>query len=81
MADDLERVISKIVLDLMMEAYEQGRSLSYYDICRMVGIPEHDISEDSNEDVMFTLNEDFINAIDNKELRRARIEKAFATIH
>ncbi len=81
MSDDLDIIISKIVLDLMIEARDQGYSLSYHDICRMIGIPEKAIEDDSKENEMFTLNEDFINATQDKEIRRAMIEKAFSKIH
>ena len=78
--NDLERMISKIVLDLMMEAYEQGHSLSYRDICKMVGIPEEDILDDSGDDAFFTISDEFVDAVENKEMREAMIERAFSTI-
>ena len=79
MSDELERMISKIVLDLMMEAYEQGHTLSYRDICEMVGIPEEDI--DADADTFFRLDKEFVDAVKDPVMREAIIERAFATIH
>jgi len=79
--DNLERIISQIVMDLMLEAFEQGKVLSYKEICRIVGIPEEQIAEGSIEDEFFTLNDEFIDALKDKELRSAMIERAFSTVH
>ena len=82
MSDDkLERVISQIVMDLMLEAFEQGKTLSYRDICKMVGVPEEQIDTDSEADIYFTINEEFVDAVQDKELRSAMIERAFSTLH
>ena len=80
MSDDLEKVISKIVIDLMFEAHDQGITLSFEDICTMVGIPGPDIPIDE-ADTYFTLNEEFIDALSDKELRSAMIERSYTTIH
>lgn len=80
MSDNLEKVISKIVLDLMLEAHEKGIALSFEDICKMVGIPEH-LAEDTETDAYFTLNQEFVDAVSDKELREAMIERAFSTVH
>lgn len=79
--DNLERIISQIVMDLMLEAYEQGRTLNYRDICKMVGVPEEHIDEDLETDTFFTINDEFIDALKDKELRSAMIERAFSTVH
>ena len=78
MSDNLEKIIGKIVLDLMLEAHAKGIALSYEDICKMVGIPEQDIT-DSN--AYFTINDEFIDAVSDKDVREAMIERAFSTIH
>jgi hypothetical protein len=79
--DNLERIISTIVMDLMLEAFEQGRVLSYRDICKMVGIPEQQVDVDSEDDILFSINEEFVDALKNKDLRSAMIERAFSTVH
>ena len=79
--DNLERIISKIVMDLMLEAFEQGRVLSYHDICKMVGVPEELVDADSEDDMLFSINEEFVDALKNKDLRSAMIERAFSTVH
>lgn len=81
MSDDLERIISKIVMDLMLEAFEQGKILSYRDICKMVGVPDEHVDTDSEADTLFTINEEFIDALKDKKLRSAMIERAFSTVH
>lgn len=68
-------------MDLMLEAFEQGKVLSYKEICQMVGVPEEQIAEGSIEDEFFTLNDEFIDALKDKELRSAMIERAFSTVH
>ena len=79
--DNLERIISTIVMDLMLEAFEQGRVLSYRDICKMVGIPEEQVDVDSEDDILFSINEEVVDALKNKDLRSAMIERAFSTVH
>lgn len=81
MSDKLEKVIGKIVMDLMLEAHEKGISLTFEDICKMVGIPEHLVEDTDPENTYFTLNQEFIDAVSDKELREAMIERAFATVH
>jgi hypothetical protein len=44
----------------------------------MVGIPEQDIA-DSN--AYFTINDEFIDAVSDKDVREAMIERAFSTLH
>ena len=82
MSDDkLERVISQIVMDLMLEAFEQGKTLSYSDICKMADVTEEQIDTDWEADNYFTINEEFVDAVQDKELRSAMIERAFSTLH
>ena len=76
----LEEMISNLVVDIMLEAYEQGITLSFKDICKMVGIPADKIdSTESNE--YFMLNEEFVTAIEDKEMRKSMIQRIFATVH
>lgn len=79
MSDNLEKVISEIVLLLMLDAHQKGHDLTFADICKMVGIPEENISEE--QDTLFTLNEEFIDALHDKKLRDAMIERCFSTLH
>ena len=81
MSDKLEQIISKIVMDLMLEADAKGVKLSFLDICTMVGIPGELVAENSEADTLFTLNDEFIDALEDKELRDAMIERSFSTIH
>ena len=81
MSDKLEYIIGKIVMDLMLEAHDRGISLSFEDICKMVGIPEHLVEDTDTEDAYFTLNQEFIDAMSDKELRDAMIERAISTVH
>jgi len=81
MSDKLEQVISKIVMDLMLEADAKGVKLSFRDICTMVGVPVELIEENSEADTLFTLNDKFIDALTDKDLRDAMIERSFSTIH
>jgi uncharacterized metal-binding protein len=81
MSDDLEKVISKIVMDLMLEADAKGVRLSFKDICTMVGIPQELVIEGSEADTYFTLNDEFIDALNDKDLRDAMIERSFSTLH
>jgi len=81
MSDKLEQVISKIVMDLMLEAEAKGVALSFRDICTMVGVPQELVAEDSEADTLFTLNDEFIDALNDKDLRDAMIERSYSTIH
>ena len=56
-------------------------TLNFSDICRMVGIPEHEIDPYSEEDTHFVINEEFVAALRDKELRKSMIERLFSTIH
>ena len=79
MSDKLEQLISEIVLLLMLDAHNKGMELSFADICKMVGIPDEDISQEA--DTHFTLNQEFVDALHDKDLRNAMIERCFSTIH
>ena len=81
MSKKMEEIISEMVVDLMLEAHEQGKTLNFSDICRMVGIPEHEIDPYSEEDTHFVINEEFIAALKDKELRKSMIERLFSTVH
>jgi|TARA_R110001592_G_scaffold51456_3_gene158193 hypothetical protein len=81
MADDMEKFISKVVMDLMLEAHDKGITLTFKDICRMVGIPDEIIEEGSDQDAHFVLNQDLIDALEDKDLRDAMIERSLSTLH
>ena len=77
----LEEIISDLVVEIMLEAHEQGLSLKFSDICKMVGIPEDRIDNSTESDDYFIINEEFVAAIKDKELRKSMIQRLFATVH
>ena len=77
---DFEDLISNLVVDIMLEAHEQGVTLSFKDICTMVGIPADKLDSDTQNEY-FVLNEEFVTAIEDKEMRKNMIERIFATVH
>ena len=77
----LEEIISDLVVEIMLEAHEQGLSLKFSDICKMVGIPEDRIDNSTESDDYFIINEEFVAAIKDKELRKSMIQRIFATVH
>ena len=81
MSKKIEEIISEMVVNLMLEAHNQGKSLKFSDICKMVGIPEDQIEPDTEADTHFIINEEFIAALEDKELRKSMIERLFSTIH
>jgi len=81
MSKKFEEIISNMVVDLMLEAYEQGERLTFEDICRMVGVPEEEIDPNSEKDVLFEINDEMVKALEDKELRKSMIERLFATVH
>ena len=78
---ELEEFIGEVVMNLMLEAYEQGKKLTYSDVCKMVGVPEEMMDSIDDSDAFFTINEDFVKALECKETRSAMIQRAFATVH
>ena len=77
----LEEIISNLVVEIMLEAHEQGITLKFSDICKMVGVPEDRIDNSTESDDYFTINEEFVAAIKDKELRKSMIQRLFATVH
>ena len=77
----LEEMISELVVEIMLDAHEQGISLRFSDTCKMVGIPEDSIDNSTHSDDYFIINEEFVTAIKDKELRKSMIERLFATVH
>lgn len=77
----LEEIISNLVVDIMLEAHEQGITLKFSDICKMVGIPEDRIDNSTESDDYFIINEEFVAAIKDKDMRKSMIERLFATVH
>ena len=77
----LEEIISDLVVEIMLEAHEQGLSLKFSDICKMVGIPEDRVDNSTESDDYFIINEEFVAAIKDKELRKSMIQRLFATVH
>mgnify|MGYP000868285746 CR=1 FL=1 len=77
---DFEELISNLVVDIMLEAHEQGVTLSFKDICLMVGIPADKLDSNTENDY-FILNKEFVTAIEDKEMRKNMIERIFATVH
>jgi len=77
----LEEIISDLVVEIMLEAHDQGLSLKFSDICKMVGIPEDRVDNSTESDDYFIINEEFVAAIKDKELRKSMIQRLFATVH
>ena len=77
----LEEIISNLVVEIMLEAHEQGITLKFSDICKMVGVPEDRIDNNTESDDYFIINEEFVAAIKDKELRKSMIQRLFATVH
>ena len=77
----LEEIISDLVVEIMLEAHEQGITLKFSDICKMVGVPEDRIDNSTESDDYFIINEEFVAAIKDKELRKSMIQRLFATVH
>ena len=77
----LEEIISDLVVEIMLEAHEQGITLKFSDICKMVGVPEDRIDNSTESDDYFIINEEFVAAIKDKELRKSMIQRIFATVH
>tara|TARA_Y100001937_G_scaffold122503_1_gene183822 strand:+ start:594 stop:842 length:249 start_codon:yes stop_codon:yes gene_type:complete len=77
----LEELISELVVEIMLDAHEQGISLKFSDICKMVGIPEDSIDNSTETDEYFMINEEFVAAIRDKDMRKSMIERLFATVH
>lgn len=75
----LEEVLSDLVVDIMLEAHDNDIELTLSDICKMVGIPYEGVTD--GEDAYFTVNDELVEAMRNKELRKAMIESLFATKH
>ena len=51
----LEEIISDLVVEIMLEAHEQGLYLKFSDICKMVGIPEDRIDNSTESDDYFII--------------------------
>ena len=79
---DLEDIITEAILDLLLDAKENGLdTLSFEDVCRMLGVDDTSLMTQFEKGVSFTLNKEFLEKLNDPEVRQAMIESFKATKH
>lgn len=79
---DLEDVITGAILDLLIDAKEQGMELlSFEQICDLLGVDDISLMSKMEKGMTFELNDEFLNKLKDPEIRRAMLESFRATKH
>ncbi len=86
MADDkdreLEDIITGAILDLLIDAKEQGMELlTFEQICDLLGVDDISLMSKMEKGMTFELNDEFLNKLKDPEIRRAMLESFRATKH
>jgi hypothetical protein len=80
--DDTEDLITDLILDLLMDAREQGvELLSFEEICLMLGVDDLSLMTEMESTNNFVINTDYIDKLQDPEVRKAMIESFKATKH
>ena len=79
---DLEDVITGAILDLLIDAKEQGMELlSFEQICDLLGVDDISLMSKIEKGMTFELNDEFLNKLKDPEIRRAMLESFRSTKH
>ncbi len=86
MADDIDReledIITGAILDLLIDAKEQGMELlTFEQICTLLGVDDISLMSKMEKGMTFELNDEFLNKLKDPEIRRAMLESFKATKH
>ena len=86
MADDIDReledIITGAILDLLIDAREQGMELlTFEQICTLLGVDDISLMSKMEKGMTFELNDEFLNKLKDPQIRRAMLESFRATKH
>ena len=79
---DLEDLITDAIFDLLLEAKEKGLNLlTFEEVCVMLGVDDLSLLSKMEKGMTFQINKDFIEKLEDPEIRNAMIESFKATKH
>jgi hypothetical protein len=80
--DKLEDLITEAILELLLTAKENGvNTLTFEDVCTMMGVDDISLMTKFEKGIEFKLNEEFLEQLKDPELRKAMVESIKATKH
>ena len=80
--DKLEDLITEAILELLLTAKENGvNTLTFEDVCTMMGVDDISLMTKFEQGIEFKLNEEFLEQLKDPELRKAMVESIKATKH
>ncbi|MDC1040181.1 hypothetical protein OAQ62_00135 [bacterium] len=80
--NNLEDLITEAILDLLLTAKENGlNTLSFEEICSMLGVDDVSLMTKFERGIEFEINEKFLDKLNDPEVRKAMIESIKATKH
>ena len=79
---DLEDELTLAILKLLVDAKSEGLDmLSFEDICKMLGVDDLSLMSLFERNLAFDLNTDYLEKMNDPEVRQAMIESFKATKH
>lgn len=80
--DKIENKITNLILELLLNAREQGIDLvSFEDVCTMLGVDDMSLLTELERDENYILNHEYLEKLEDPEIRKAMIESFRATKH
>ena len=80
--NNLEDLITDAMLYLLLTAKENGvNTLSFEEICSMLGVDDVSLMTKIERGITFEINEEFLDKLNDPEIRKAMIESIKATKH
>jgi len=80
--NDLEDELTEAILKLLLDAKAEGLDmLSFEDICKMLGVDDLSLLDLYERNLTFDLNKDYLDKMNDPDIRQAMIESFKATKH
>jgi len=75
MADDLEKAITHVILQILLEAKAQGKDLlTFEEILDLMGMDDKSLMTKFERESMFVLNKDMLDKLDDPDVIEAMVE-------
>ena len=82
MAKDLEDELTEAIMELLLDAKEQGLGIiSFEDVCKMMGVDDMSLLSKYEQNLAFDLNTEYSEKMKDPDVRQAMIESFKATKH
>ena len=75
MAKDLEDELTEAIMELLLDAKEQGLGIkSFEDVCKMMGVDDMSLLSKYEQNLAFDLNTEYLEKMKDPDVRQAMIE-------